>query len=172
MRDHKAKLMLLPFSMGCGSKSSVAVGKNNQQPKEQKHKRSAPKILFPPPTSKRKEGKKESKSRSKERNIRAFLVVSEGVNRLIKRFKRFSQLLVYKDEEEEVETEMEIGLPTDVKHITHIGLDGSTAINPTKTWENVEPSEILSLSSISLKQFELAMAAQAGAQPLSVGCTK
>lgn len=67
---------------------------------------------------------------------------------------------------------MEIGLPTDVKHITHIGWDGSTTIHPIKGWENIEAPEKLSLSSISLKQFELAMADQAGAQPLRVDGTK
>lgn len=31
---------------------------------------------------------------------------------------------VYKDELEDADMGMEIGLPTDVKHVTHIGLDG------------------------------------------------
>lgn len=82
--------------------------------------------------------------------------------------------LVYKEEieEEEEEGEMEIGLPTDVKHVTHIGLDGSattnTTANPLKSssWENnFNTPEILSFPSISLKQFELAMAAQTTQQP-------
>lgn len=67
---------------------------------------------------------------------------------------------------------MEIGLPTDVKHVTHIGLDGSattnTTANPLKasSWENnFNTPEILSFPSISLKQFELAMAAQTTHQP-------
>ena len=60
-----------------------------------------------------------------------------------------------------MEKEMEIGHPTDVKHVTHIGLDGSTTTNPVKGWENLKAPEILSFPSISLRQFELAMAAQA-----------
>lgn len=63
---------------------------------------------------------------------------------------------------EEEEKDLEIGYPTDVKHLTHIGWDGSTTIsNATKGWENLTPSEIISFPSISLKQFEVAMAQQA-----------
>lgn len=76
-------------------------------------------------------------------------------------------LVLRKDEEVE-EVEMEIGYPTDVKHVTHIGLDGSTTTNPNikgNHWENLNnfvPSEFLnSFPSISLRQFELSMAAQA-----------
>lgn len=69
---------------------------------------------------------------------------------------------------EEMETDMEIGYPTDVKHLTHIGLDGSTTTNNNVMgWDNLKPPpELLSFSSISFKQFELAMAAQAHQAPL------
>ncbi|KAG6408378.1 hypothetical protein SASPL_131388 [Salvia splendens] len=63
---------------------------------------------------------------------------------------------VYKEEMEQME--MEIGFPTDVKHVAHIGLDGSTS--SLNNWENLKASEILSFPSISLQQFELAMASQ------------
>ena len=66
---------------------------------------------------------------------------------------------VYK-EIEEVTAEMEIGFPTDVKHVTHIGLDGNTTTNPVKGWEDFNPTDIIAFPSISLRQFELAMAAQ------------
>lgn len=75
--------------------------------------------------------------------------------------------LVYKEEmeDEEEEKEMEIGYPTDVKHVTHIGWDGSTTINPIKGWENLKAPEIVSFpSTISIKQFEVAMAAQASGE--------
>ena len=75
---------------------------------------------------------------------------------------------MYREEEEEeeddeqMEREMEIGFPTDVKHLTHIGLDGTaTTSNPIKGWESLKPPEIISFPSISLSHFELAMAAQA-----------
>ncbi|XP_027119114.1 CRIB domain-containing protein RIC4-like [Coffea arabica] len=181
MRDHKERFVLLPFPMGCGTESSVAVGKCNQ-PKKQKH--SSQKILLPPTTTRSNEEKeilqnkeeKETKSRGKGKKLRAFLALpksglSKGVNKLMKRLENISRLLVYNDEDEEIENEMEIGLPTDVKHVTHIGWDGSTTINPIKGWENLEAPEILSLPSISLKQFELAMEAQAGAPISTVGST-
>lgn len=72
---------------------------------------------------------------------------------------------MYKEEEveeekEEKEREMEIGVPTDVKHVTHIGWDGSTTLNPIKGWENLNAPEIMSFPSISLQQFEFAMNSQ------------
>lgn len=72
---------------------------------------------------------------------------------------------VYK---EEMEKEMEIGLPTDVKHVGHIGWDGSNSI---KSWENLKTPEIITLSSVSLEQFELAMAAQVDHAPLAGATT-
>lgn len=82
--------------------------------------------------------------------------------------------LVYKEEIEEIEKEIEIGYPTDVKHVTHIGLDGSTTTNPVKGWKNVNPPEVFSFPSISLKHFELAMAAQSDhhEQPQDVDINK
>ncbi|XP_019427020.1 PREDICTED: CRIB domain-containing protein RIC4-like isoform X4 [Lupinus angustifolius] len=62
---------------------------------------------------------------------------------------------IYKEEDIEKETEMEIGYPTDVKHVTHIGLDGSTATNNVMGWDNLKAPEILSVSSILFNQFEL-----------------
>jgi hypothetical protein len=84
----------------------------------------------------------------------------------------FDVIIVYKEEIEEMEKEMEIGCPTDVKHVTHIGLDGSTTTNPVKGWENLKAPEILSFPSISFRQFELAMAAQAHQEPLVVESLK
>lgn len=77
-------------------------------------------------------------------------------------------LSVYREKMEE--KELEIGFPTDVKHVSHIGLDGSTTINPIPEWKNRKAPEILSLPSISLKQFELAMTAQSHG-PLSATTT-
>ncbi|CAN1837792.1 CRIB domain-containing protein RIC1 [Linum perenne] len=100
-----------------------------------------------------------------------------GVNKLVTTMKAsISQLFVYKqsaeDEEEEDEEEMEIGFPTDVKHVTHIGLDGSTkgvdadadADAEKEDWTEklkAPADQIISFPTISLKQFEIAMAAQA-----------
>ncbi|KAL5711913.1 CRIB domain-containing protein ric6 [Ranunculus cassubicifolius] len=38
------------------------------------------------------------------------------------------------EEEEEEEHEMQIGLPTDVKHLAHIGLDGPSNSSPAPSW--------------------------------------
>ncbi|KAG8078878.1 hypothetical protein GUJ93_ZPchr0007g4833 [Zizania palustris] len=113
------------------------------------------------------------------------------VARLLRGFKNLSQIFaVYEDEDEE-EREMVIGLPTDVKHVAHIGWDGSTnTTNSVRSWNRAEPlappsssSPAASTSStarpppppaaaqqqqqqpplpaFSMRQFELAMAAQA-----------
>lgn len=58
---------------------------------------------------------------------------------------------------------MEIGFPTDVKHVTHIGWDGTTTTTTTTTkgWDEFKAPDLVSLPAISLRQFDLAMAAQA-----------
>ncbi|KAI3794879.1 hypothetical protein L1987_37520 [Smallanthus sonchifolius] len=94
--------------------------------------------------------------------------ISRGIQRLIlQTFQRFSRIMRYRDVEEiEMEIELEIGYPTDVKHVTHIGYDGSMTTNPVKNWDNIETPEIYSFPSISLKQFQHAMAAQSETPPL------
>ncbi|KAK9671359.1 hypothetical protein RND81_12G024700 [Saponaria officinalis] len=96
--------------------------------------------------------------------------LSHGIQRFIRSFKTVSRLFVYKTNEKVIEEndendEMEIGYPTDVKHLTHIGWDGSTTVSkPCNEWNDLNPSEIVSFPSISLKQFEAAMAQQAAVQ--------
>nr|DAD25405.1 TPA_asm: hypothetical protein HUJ06_026869 [Nelumbo nucifera] len=163
MRDRMERLVVLPFSIGCVSESSIAVGGNSIK---------KTKVETSPPVTK-EDG--ENLSGVKMKNSFGFLTlpkpnISSGLQRLIKSIKSFSQLFVYRDEEVE-EMEMEIGFPTDVKHVTHIGWDGSTTTNPIKGWDNLKAPELLSLPAISLRQFELAMAAQADA-PLVVGSSK
>ncbi|KAF3959577.1 hypothetical protein ACB098_04G040900 [Castanea mollissima] len=155
MKDRAERFVVLPFSIGCTSDASVALG-TTSQPKK-------PKPESNPPAPRRQEGEEKS-CRSKLKSS-SFLAlprpsVAGGIQRVIRTIKSFSQIFVYKEEIEEMEKEMEIGYPTDVKHVTHIGLDGSTTTNPVKGWENLINPEILSFPSISLRQFELAMAAQ------------
>ncbi|XP_009631502.1 CRIB domain-containing protein RIC4-like [Nicotiana tabacum] len=152
------KFFMLPFSVVCGSESSVAVSSSSSQSEKTK--------TNPAEKTKRLEGE-ESSSSVKMKSFWGFLAMtrptfSQNIRRLKRHFKGFSQLFVHKEEEEEVEMEIEIGYPTDVKHVTHIGWDGSTTINPIKGWENLKTPELISFPSISIKQFELAMAAQAG----------
>ncbi|XP_059317041.1 CRIB domain-containing protein RIC4-like [Lycium ferocissimum] len=140
------KFVVFPFSLGC-----VGVAKTSRS---QPTKNTKSSILHQAVLTKIQVGE-DSPSKVKINGFWRFLGrrrFSEGVHTLIKRsFKGFSQLFVYKKEIEEVEMEMEIGYPTDVKHVTHVGWDGST-----------KTLELLSLPSISIKQFELAMAVQAG----------
>lgn len=91
--------------------------------------------------------------------------ISAGLQRLIKSFKNLSQLFaVYKEEDEEME--MEIGFPTNVQHVAHIGWDGSNSVSTIKSWDGAP--ELLSLPSLSLRQFEPAMSTQADG-PLANG---
>ncbi|KAK4835422.1 hypothetical protein QYF36_009561 [Acer negundo] len=176
MRDKMERFVLLPFSVGCVSESSIAVAL--QQPRRSSSKPPPPRNTSP---TRNREDDEESLSSSNNdesmKNSFRFLAIpkpdiSNGFNRLFKGFKTISQLFVYKEEMEEMEKEMEIGFPTDVKHVTHIGLDGSSSTtnnnnnNPIKGWENLISPQLLTttLPSVSLDQFELAMAAQAQAQ--------
>jgi hypothetical protein len=110
------------------------------------------------------------------------------VARLLRGFKHLSHIFtVYDtDEEEEEEHEMVIGLPTDVKHVAHIGWDGGTSTSTSlRSWNRAaappDSSAAASTSSssapaqqqhqaaaapplppLSMRQFELAMAAGRG----------
>ncbi|KAI4344982.1 hypothetical protein L6164_012152 [Bauhinia variegata] len=161
MRDRMERFVVLPFSFGCASKASVELGATTRT-KAQDTKGHSLAI------ARRHAGEE----RHKMKNSSGFLAlpkpnIAGGIRRLISGFKSLSQLFFYKDVEE-MEPEMEIGFPTDVKHLTHIGLDGSTNTNHLMMgWDNLKAApELLSLSTISLKQFELAMAAQAHQQTL------
>ncbi|XP_022959629.1 CRIB domain-containing protein RIC4-like [Cucurbita moschata] len=160
-----AKFVALPFFSGCASRSTVATGTpvSTTQGRELKGSDVNPSVA-------RREESEHKISEVKMKNPSSFFIllnISNGVHKLVRSFKTLSQLFVLRREEEEEEVEeveMEIGHPTDVKHVTHIGLDGSTTTNPIKGWDtNLNP--FLSFPSISLRQFELSMAAQAQAQP-------
>ncbi|XP_021907217.1 CRIB domain-containing protein RIC4-like [Carica papaya] len=149
MRESMEKFVLLPsFSIGCKSHSSVLVGTAQSK---KPNKESTQHI------TRRKEGRKSSSSKERIKHYLSYLSfpklnLSSGIHRLIRSIKTFPQLPFYKKEE------MEIGFPTDVKHLTHIGADGTTTINGSNGWENLNALNIVPLS---LKHFELAMAAQA-----------
>nr|XP_010927664.3 CRIB domain-containing protein RIC4 [Elaeis guineensis] len=149
MRDRRMeRLVILPFSMGCVSQSSIAVCES--QPKKAQLE----------PTPSRPSGEGESQSGGKTKGSFGLLPlprpnVSVGFHKLIKSFKGLSQLFViYKEDDEE----MEIGFPTDVQHVSHVGWDGFNNV-----WDKAP--EFLSLPSLSLRQLELAMAVQGGAPP-------
>ncbi|KAE8676377.1 CRIB domain-containing protein RIC10 [Hibiscus syriacus] len=126
MRDKMERLVILPFSVGCVSDASVAVAVHHHQPR-----RSRPAL---------KRTQEEDEDTLSSENIKYSLKllplpkpdISAGFNRLFtKSVKTLSQLFAYKEEIEESENEMEIGFPTEVKHVTHIGLDGSASSSPS-----------------------------------------
>ncbi|KAL3829241.1 hypothetical protein ACJIZ3_018043 [Penstemon smallii] len=157
MRDGNfGRFVIFSFPIGCDSESSVALATATTTTTTTTH------------SSKNKHYSKSSEAKSKKNRG---LSKASGLHKLINRLlKSFSHLFLYKEEMEMEhninENEMEIGFPTDVKHVTHIGLDGSTrGINsPFKSTQNNNNPEFLS---ISLEQFELAMNAQSHA-PLPI----
>ncbi|CAN4126698.1 unnamed protein product [Withania somnifera] len=125
------RFVLLPFSVGCISESSVAIGHQNHH-----NKSSSPHQLNITPTRRLEEEKEDDEKTLEDENLKSPLALPK-FQRL---FKNLSHLFVDKDQMEE-EMGMEIGLPTNVKHVTHIGIDGddeatSLILNSTRTnWD-------------------------------------
>ncbi|KAI3880346.1 hypothetical protein MKX03_011079 [Papaver bracteatum] len=127
MRSRIERLVILPFSIGCVSQSSVAVV---DDPKKSKLER---------------EKEDESSSDGEEVNTKNSTLAKPNISlsfyKLMKNFKNLSQLFVYK-EVDDINMEMEIGFPTDVKHVTQIGWDGNnskaTTIIKGCNWDNNE----------------------------------
>lgn len=159
VRDRMEKFVVLPFSMGCVSQASVAVA-------EHRPRRSKADLQSSSLRIREEEDDCESLSGESMKHSSRFLALprpnlSTGVNRLVKGFKSLSQLFIYEDEMEELGMNMEIGCPTDVKHVTHIGWDSLANTDPLMGWDNIITSELLSSSSshdhptssaVSLKQ--------------------
>ncbi|XP_013594206.1 PREDICTED: CRIB domain-containing protein RIC2 [Brassica oleracea var. oleracea] len=117
MKDRIQRFVALPFSLGCSTQSSVAVADTHDQPKK------------PDQLIKRREESDENGLFQKEdtsidnNNNNGSANISD---KIIRSFKSFSHYFIrYEEEREEREAEMEIGLPTDVKHLSHIGVDGT-----------------------------------------------
>ncbi|KAL0403368.1 UNVERIFIED_CONTAM: CRIB domain-containing protein RIC4 [Sesamum radiatum] len=141
------RFVLLPFTVGCISESSIAVGLQ-QQPKLSK-------LVDANTTPTRTRGgekeDEDEETSSTGENLKSPSNISAlpKFQKLFKNFKNFSNLFVDKDELEEQEMVMEIGFPTDVKHVTHIGLDGCASSILSKGWNNLDepfPSPPLELS--------------------------
>ncbi|RWW08901.1 hypothetical protein BHE74_00010380 [Ensete ventricosum] len=91
--------------------------------------------------------------------------ISAGFQKLVKSLSQ--HVVLFKEEEDEEEVEMEIGFPTDVQHVAHIGCDGfnTSMSGKKKNWDGA-PAVVLPLPPSSTQRFELAVAAaQAGAPP-------
>ncbi|XP_071709824.1 CRIB domain-containing protein RIC4 [Rutidosis leptorrhynchoides] len=139
MKDRMERLVVLPFTAGCVSSSSVSVCIHHERrPKEQVGTvcRSMEMVKDLNGTSNAHMMKGLSKL-----PILSKPNINIGLHRLIRTMKSLSQSLVFKEEMDELETEMEIGLPTDVKHVTHIGFDGPLTPTATRTINNLTVSQ-------------------------------
>ncbi|XP_074321157.1 CRIB domain-containing protein RIC4 isoform X1 [Silene latifolia] len=150
MRDRMEKFAVLPFSMGCVSQASVAVAE--QRPRRHK-------LDLQSPISRNRDDDEDADSLSGEsmKHSSRFLALprpnlSTGVNRLVKGFKSLSQLFIYEDEMEELG--MEIGGPTDVKHVAHIGWDNLANTNPFLGWDDLDITPSLITTHPTLKHFD------------------
>ncbi|CAL4972459.1 unnamed protein product [Urochloa decumbens] len=169
------RFIAIPFSSGCRSHSSVDVVDTARHAGKKPHPQGIEFGVVPggaPPARPAGGSKGESL-----------------VARLLRGFKNLSQIFAVYDEdeeEEEEEREMVIGLPTDVKHVAHIGWDGSTSTTTSlRSWNRAPPPPPaeassssaaaapaqhqpleqypLPLPALDMRQFELAMVAQAAA---------
>ncbi|KAL6504004.1 CRIB domain-containing protein [Orobanche gracilis] len=154
MRERMERFVLLPFTGSCMSESSIAVGL--QQVKRSKQDTNSTPTKEKEEEEEHEENEEESLSGE---NLKSPLSLSARprFQKLFKNFKSFSRSFVYKDELEETEIGIEIGFPTDVKHVTHIGFEGCASSILSKSWDH-EPDQIINLRSFPLTQLELAMA--------------
>nr|XP_043618367.1 CRIB domain-containing protein RIC4-like [Erigeron canadensis] len=158
MKDRMERLVVLPFTVGCVSSSSVSVSIQHygRRPKEDINsartvRRSMEIVKDPKGMSSDQMTNKELSKSSLLSRPNIYTIGS--IHRLTKTIKNLSQSLVYKEEIEELEMEMEIGLPTDVKHVTHIGIDGSPTIG-AKGINHLVASELLSLCPDAMASYE------------------
>ncbi|XP_024971549.1 CRIB domain-containing protein RIC4-like [Cynara cardunculus var. scolymus] len=155
MKGRMERLVVFPFTAGCVSSSSVSICiQHGRRPKED--------IISSHMVCRSKEGPKDHNDTSSDYMMKGssrLPTLSKpniyiGFHRLTRSIKSLSQSLVFKEETEEAEMEMEIGLPTDVKHVTHIGFDGSTTHNANGCNDNLDVSDLLSLCPDFVAQYE------------------
>ncbi|KAJ0681608.1 putative CRIB domain-containing protein RIC2/4 [Helianthus annuus] len=156
MKDRMERLIIFPFTAGCVSSSSVSVCiQHGKRPKE--HINSAHSVC------RSMEVVKEAKDTSNDemmKGLSKFPTPSKpniyiGFHRITRTIKSLSQSLVFKEEVDEQEMEMEIGLPTDVKHVTHIGFDGPMT-HDANGCNHLAFSEFISLCPDSMARFDVA----------------
>lgn len=186
------RFIVIPFSSNCRSASSVDVVVAQQQASRHANKQ--------PQQAQGGEGVSSGGAAGKAAGKQQGEQPLSLVARLLRGFKNLSQIFAVYDEddeeEDEDEQEMVIGLPTDVKHVAHIGWDGSTSTTTSlRSWNRAAPPPPpassssssasastsaaaapatqhqhqppeqypLPLPALDMRQFELAMAAQAAA---------
>ncbi|KAI3783754.1 hypothetical protein L1987_42840 [Smallanthus sonchifolius] len=154
MKDRMERLVIFPFTAGCVSSSSVSVCiQHGRRPKE--HINSTHTVC------RSMEDVKEPKDTSNDEMVKGlakFPALSKpniyiGFHRLTRTIKSLSQSLVFKEEVEDQEMELEIGLPTNVKHVTHIGFDGPLT-HGANGCNHLSFSEFLSLYPSPVAKYE------------------
>ncbi|GAB2221717.1 hypothetical protein Drorol1_Dr00012903, partial [Drosera rotundifolia] len=190
IKDSVEPCLVLSLFMGCASRSSIICAENASNLEK------APETGRP---------SRSDSSFGTVKNSIDFLAVAKlsiscGFRRFFRSLKRLSRLLVHEEEKEIDEGEMEVGFPTDVKHLTHIGPNRTamsinqnivvdegemevgfptdvkhlTHIGPNGTAMSINQNIVVQSwenSSVSLAQFELAMAAQAESISQPVVCS-
>ncbi|KAL8233172.1 hypothetical protein R6Q57_002950 [Mikania cordata] len=153
MKDRMERLIIFPFTAGCVSSSSVSVCiQHGRRPKElfksaQTVCRSMEVVKEAKDTSNDEMVKGLSKFPTSKPNIYV------GFHRLTRTIKSLSQSLAFKEEVDDQDMKLEIGLPTDVKHVTHIGFDGPLT-HGANGCNHLAFSEFLSLIPGSMAQHE------------------
>ncbi|KAK9075176.1 hypothetical protein SSX86_003496 [Deinandra increscens subsp. villosa] len=162
MKDRMERLIILPFTVGCVSSSGVEVCiQHERRPKE--HVNSAHTVCRSMEEDVKELPKDNSSSNNDnddEEMVKGLWKVSKpniyiGFHRLTRTIKTLSHSLVFKEEVEQAqEMEMEIGLPTDVKHVTHVGFDGPLTTHGANGCNHLDFSEFVSLCPGSVAQYE------------------
>ncbi|KAI3746125.1 hypothetical protein L6452_08547 [Arctium lappa] len=160
MKDRMERLVVFPFATGCVSASSVAVCiQHGRRSKEELNPSrmvcrafGVPKILKDEELGAAMPDENLTKS-SFRFSALSKPNVSIGLHKLTRSIKNLSQSLVSKEEIEEVQMELEIGLPTDVKHVAHVGFDGSVTSDVNRHG-NHTASDFLGFCPISFAQLE------------------
>ncbi|CAL9216423.1 unnamed protein product [Arabidopsis halleri] len=146
MKDRMERFLILPFSLGCSTQSCVAVATTHQHKKPnqliKRREEGDENGSFKKEYTKMdnssaniSDGRVESDENGSfkkdytkmDNNNNNGANISDGIYRIIRSFKSFSHFFIrYEEETKEREAEIEIGFPTDVKHLSHIGVDGTT----------------------------------------------
>ncbi|CAN0824395.1 CRIB domain-containing protein RIC4 [Linum grandiflorum] len=136
------RLVLLPFTIGCVSESSIAIANHHHHSRSRSRSTSSNPVTnknnnnrsLPPSTIGRRLEEDDDSLSSDDDDKLPVGSISAGFHRFLKSFKSNFVNNVDDDEEEtEEEGIMEIGLPTDVKHVTHIGFDDHEAISSSSS---------------------------------------
>ncbi|XP_076926609.1 CRIB domain-containing protein RIC4-like [Bidens hawaiensis] len=154
MKDRMERLVIFPFTAGCVNSSSVSVCIQHER-RLKEHINSAGTV------GRSLEVIKEAKGTSNDEMVKGmskFPILSKpniyiGFHRITQTIKSLSQSLVNKEDVDDQEMELEIGLPTNVKHVTHIGFDGPLT-QVANGCNHLAFIDILSLCPDSMSRFE------------------